>query len=137
MKKLPSKFRTSVIVYFAGVASFLSKAMWNSCDFEAFSRPLIGQTKYWVLSPDTSYSVESSSTILSTVVKWIEIVLICVIFLVWIISYFKIRKIEDKELKSKKIKNTVITIIVLFVIGIFFWLCHRMYEIGVFDNLMW
>ena len=134
MKKLPSKFRTSVIVYFAGVASFLSKAMWNSPEF---FEPSFGQTKYWVLSPDTSYSVESSSTIFSTVVKWIEIVLIGVIFLVWIISYFKIRKIEDKELKSKKIKNTAITIIVLFVIGILVWLCHRMYEIGVFDNLMW
>jgi hypothetical protein len=27
MKKSPSKFKTSVIIYFAGVASFLSKAM--------------------------------------------------------------------------------------------------------------
>ena len=125
MKKLPSKFRTSVIVYFAGVASFLSKAMWNSSEF---FQPSFGQTKYWVLSPDTSYSVESSSTILSTVVKWIEIVLIGVIFLVWIISYFKIRKIEDKELKAKKIKRTIITVVVLLVIGILIWLWYRFYN---------
>ena len=123
MKKLPSKFRTSVIVYFAGVASFLSKAMWNS--FEFFEPSF--QTKYWVLSPDTSYSVESSSTILSTVVKWIEIVLIGVIFLVWIISYFKIRKIEDKELKSKKIKNTIFTVIILLLLVVLVRLWNRFY----------
>ena len=126
MKKLPSKFRTSVIVYFAGVASFLSKAMWNSSEF---FQPSFGQTKYWVLSPDTSYSVESSSTILSTVVKWIEIVLIGVIFLVWIISYFKIRKIEDKELKSVKIKHTIFTVIILLLLVVLVWLWNRFYVV--------
>ncbi len=125
MKKLPSKFRTSVIVYFAGVASFLSKAMWNSSEFFEPSF----QTKYWVLSPDTSYSVESSSTIFSTVVKWIEIVLIGVIFLVWIISYFKIRKIEDKELKSVKIKHTMFTIIMLLLLVVLVWLWNRFYVV--------
>ena len=124
MKKLPSKFRTSVIVYFAGIASFLSKAMWNSSEF---FQPSFEQTKYWVLSPDTSYSVESSSTIFSTVVKWIEIVLIGVIFLVWIISYFKIRKIDDKELKSVKIKHTIFTVIILLLLVVLVWLWNRFY----------
>ena len=126
MKKLPSKFRTSVIVYFAGVASFLSKAMWNSSEF---FQPPFGQTKYWVLSPDTSYSVESSSTIFSTVVKWIEIVLIGVIFLVWIISYFKIRKIDDKELKSVKIKHTIFTVIILLLLVVLVRLWNRFYVV--------
>jgi hypothetical protein len=124
MKKLPSKFRTSVIVYFAGVASFLSNAMWNSSEF---FEPSFGQTKYWVLSPDTSYSVESSSTIFSTVVKWIEIVLIGVIFLIWIISYFKIRKIDDKELKSVKIKHTIFTVIILLLLVVLVRLWNRFY----------
>ena len=126
MKKLPSKFRTSVIVYFAGIASFLSKAMWNSSEF---FQPSFGQTKYWVLSPDTSYSVESSSTIFSTVVKWIEIVLIGVIFLVWIISYFKIRKIDDKELKSVKIKHTIFTVIILLLLVVLVRLWNRFYVV--------
>ncbi len=129
MKKLPSLFKTSVIIYFAGIASFLSKVMWNSLGFW-HSMPGIQQPMYWVPMDEYSYEPVSSSasSIISTVVKCIEGVLIGVIFLVWIISFLRIRKIEDKELKSKKIKNAIITIIILLVIGILIWLWYRLYN---------
>lgn len=123
MKKSPSKFKTSVIIYFAGVASFLSKAMWS--DFEAFSRPLIEQTKYWVPSPVSSYS--DTPIISSYIFKWIEILLIVAVFLIWIISYFKIRKIDDKELKSVKIKHTIFTVIILLLLVVLVRLWNRFY----------
>ena len=141
MKKLPSQVKASVIIYFAGVVSFLSKAMWS--DFEDNWRvALNGQTKYWVAFPVSSYPIAEdtsplSSILSSSVIKWIEIVLVGVIFLIWIISFFKIKKIEDKELKAKKIKHTVFAIIVLFVIGILIWLCYRLYKNNMFDKIFW
>ena len=129
MKKLPSLFKTSAIIYFAGIASFLSKAMWNSSEFW-HSMLGIQQPMYWVPVDEYSYEPVSSSasSIISTVVKCIEGVLIGVIFLVWIISFLRIRKIEDKELKAKKTKRTIITVVVLLVIGILIWLWYRLYN---------
>ena len=122
MKKLPSKFKTSAIIYFAGIASFLSKAMWWE------GAPwTVEQSKYWVPSPSWVYPVESSSS-LPFIFKCLEGVLVIVIFLVWVISYLKIRKIEDKELKAKKIKRTIVTVVVLLVIGILIWLWYRFYN---------
>ena len=129
MKNSFSKIKWFFVMTFVSLASFLSKAMWNSLGI-LHSMPGIQQPMYWVPMDEFSYEPVSSSasSIISTVAKCIEGVLIGVIFLVWIISYFKIRKIEDKELKAKKIKNTIITVVVLLVIGILIWLWYRLYN---------
>jgi uncharacterized membrane protein len=103
----------------------LSKAIWS--DSEVFSRPLIEQTKYWVPSPVSSYS--ETPIISSYIFKWIEIVLIAAVFIIWIISYFKIRKIDDKEVRSVKIKHTIFTIIILLLLMVLVRLWYRFYVI--------
>ena len=130
MKKFFSKIRSLVIMSFAAVASFVSKAMWQAIDNDRGAQEWF----YWVYRPRPIIPISidpepsSTSSIIDTVVKCFEYVLFAAIFVVWIVSFLKIRKIEDKELKSKKIKRTVIAIVVLLVIWILVWLWYRLYN---------
>ena len=114
---------------FVSIASFVSKAMWQAIDNDRGAQ----QWFYWVsrsrpLSVSVASEPSSTSSIIDIAVKCIEGVLVAAIFLVWIISFLRIRKIEDKDLKSKKIKRTVIAIVVLLVIWILVWLWYRLYN---------
>jgi hypothetical protein len=129
MKKVFSKIRSLVIMSFAAVTAFISKAMWQTIDNDRDAQ----QWFYWVRSPVGPISVAEASwpsflsLYIDTIVKWIEIVLVAVIFIVWLVSFLKIRKIEDKELKSKKIKKAVIAIVVLLAIGLLVLLWYGVY----------
>ncbi len=129
MKNSFSKIKWFFAMAFVSIASFVSKAMWQTIDNDRGAQ----QGFYWVYRPrpiPVSVAPEPSSTssIIDTVVKCFESVLFAAIFVVWIVSFLKIRKIEDKELKAKKIKRTIVTVVVLFVIGILIWLWYRLYN---------
>lgn len=77
---------------------------------------------YWVPS---SIEPEPTTTIVDTIMKIAPRLLIAVTFIVWIISFIKIRKIDDKDIKKKKIKNTIIIISVLVILIICLLLLPR------------
>ena len=129
MKKTFLKIRWFFVMACAAIASFVSKAMWQAIDNDRGAQ----QWFYWVYRSrpiPVSVALEPSSTssIIDTVVKCFEFVLFAAIFVVWIVSFLKIRKIEDKELKSNKIKRSIIAIVVLLVIWILVWLWYRLYN---------
>ena len=113
---------------FAAVTSFVSKALWSGFDFTKYP----AQPMYWVEGtigrvPDPEPSL--LFTVLSFLFKWIEVILIWIVFIIWIISYLKIRKIDDIEFRKKKIKKSAIVVsIILFILAlvIFFkWVVYN------------
>ena len=127
--KILSEIKSFFVMAFAAIVSFVSEAMWQTIDNDRGAQ----QWFYWVyrsrpLPVSVASEPSSTSSIIDIAVKCIEGVLVAAIFLVWIISYFKIRKIEDKELKAKKIKRTIVTVVVLLVIEILIWLWYRLYN---------
>ena len=133
--KILSKIKSFFVMSFIFGALLFSNAMWSGNDFSDFGKfwwqmqqAQIGVR--WPVDWPGSYQDFILSEKLFNVLIWIEIALVLIIILVWIISYFKIRKIEDKNVKSKKIKNVVLLLIGIFAFGVlllcyyyfFFWL---------------
>lgn len=84
------------------------------------------QMLYWVPeTPDIEYfppePLTSAEWTPIIAIKIAQILLVAIIFIIWIVSFIKIKKIEDKNLKKKKIRNTIIiiTILVLLLIAAF------------------
>ena len=135
MKKILNRIKWFFTVAFAFVASFLSKVIWGDFDFTNYP----AQSLYWVKGtvgrvPDPEPSL--LFTVLSFLFKWIEVILLWIVFIIWIISYLKIRKIDDIEFREKKIKKSAIVVsIILFILAliIFFkiaikeWLLDRFF----------
>ena len=123
MKNILNRVKWFFTVAFASVASFISKAMWG--DF------LLDHTRYeadyWVYLNFENRLQEPSSVFFIT--KCIEFLLLWIVFILWIVSFFKIRKIKDKELKSVKIKHTIFTIIILLLLVVLVRLWNRFYVI--------
>ena len=136
MKKAFSKIISAAVMLYTGTNPFNTKASDNYPRDASWS---MARSLYWVevpvsRIPDPEPSLLSS--ISTTIVKWIEFVLVALVFVIWIISYFKIRKIDDKKLRAKKIKKTIIIIAIIVIIGILVTLWDRMYESNMFDNLL-
>ena len=128
--KILSEIKSFFVMAFAAIVSFVSEAMWQTIDNDRGAQ----QWFYWVyrsrpLPVSVASEPSSTSSIIDIAVKCIEGVLVAAIFLVWIISYFKIRKIEDKELKSVKIKHTIFTVIILLLLVVLVWLWNRFYVV--------
>ena len=104
MKKVFDKIKTSIVAFWIALVSFSSKVMWQE---RANPQPM-----YWVYI-ETLPSQEWSVVI---AFKIIQRLLVAITFVVWIISFMKIRKIGDKAVKKKKIKNTVIIISILVIL---------------------
>ena len=80
---------------------------------------------YWVPSPIEEIPAEP--TLMDTIIKITPRLLIAITFIVWIVSFIRIRKINDKTLKKKKTKKTfVIMIILITLIIIAFLLSARL-----------
>lgn len=72
---------------------------------------------YWIENyhPEV-YEPSEPSVIIATIIKIAPRLLVAITFIVWTISFIKLRKINDKTLKKKKIRNTIIVIAILILI---------------------
>ena len=104
MKKTFNKIKAVLTTFWLTLFSFSSKVMWQE---RADPQPM-----YWVYI-ETLPSQEWNVVI---AVKIIQRLLVAITFVVWIISFMKIRKIDDKAVKKKKIRNAVIIISILIIL---------------------
>lgn len=130
MKKSFSKIKWFFVMAFAAVTSFVSKALWSGFDFTKYP----AQPMYWVEGtigrvPDPQPSL--LFTILSFLFRWIEVILLWIVFILWFVSYFKIRKIEDKNIKANKIKNIAIVVWIIVFIIVLIVILKWLYSIGI------
>ena len=120
---------------------FPVKSFWNSSEWfsnedwweiKQFSDYWIGvQGLYWVPNPDEEFNHAVINSF-----KIADFILVVVTFLVWIISFLKIRKINDKDLRRKKIIKTLCIIAVLIVIILLLLQYIWMRDKGVFDETL-
>ena len=117
MKKFFNKIKAGLVAFRIALISFLLKV--KGLDDWWWAYP---QSDYWVYQPRVQWiywvpsSVEPAETIVDTIIKIAPRLLIAITFMVWIVSFIKIRKIDDKTLKKKKIRNTIIVIAILILI---------------------
>ena len=118
MKKTFNKIKTSIATLWVVIISFFSKVLWEFWQetlYDIHWNPTYFEVLYGVWYP---YDVPSpeTSTLIDVVIKISKRPLIGITFIVWIISFIKIRKIEDKAQKKKKIKRAIIAISILVVL---------------------
>lgn len=110
MKKTFNRIKTCLATLWIAVFSFFSKVFWQSS--WGMYQPM--QEMYGV-----EYTIRrpvEQPTLIETITKLAKWPLIGITFIVWIISFIKIRKIEDKAQKKKKIKRIIIIISILVVL---------------------
>ena len=134
MKKSLSKITSAAVMLCAGAYSFITKATGHDgfVKYRSFA-----QTDYWIRMDRELTVPETTSlltTILTTIGKCMEYILIGLVLIIWLLSYLKIRKIEDKKLKAKKIKNTAIVIWIIVIITILIAVSKWMYRTGMLDK---
>lgn len=118
MKKYFNKIKTGFVAFWLALISFPLKV--NGME-KMWVDP---QPDYWIYYPSELYwvpsPIEPAETIVDTIIKIAPRLLIAITFIVWIVSFIKIRKIDDNALKKKKIKNTIIIIslLIILIIGI-------------------
>lgn len=109
MGKTINKIKMSLSTLWIAIISFSSKVM--------------GEHPYWVNSPaqpdywiptELLTSPKSESPIIA--IKIAQVLFVTIIFIVWTISFIKIRKIDDKNQREKKIRNTIIIIAILVLL---------------------
>ena len=134
MKKSLSKITSAAVMICASAYSFIAKATGHKVFVKYQSH---AQTDYWIRMDRELPDPETTSlltTILITIGKCMEYILIGLILIIWLLSYLKIRKIEDKKLKAKKIKNTAIVIWIIIIITILIAVSKWMYRTGMLDK---
>ena len=115
MKKIFNKIKVSLVVFRVALISFplKVKGLWNWEWKDPDPQP-----DYWIYYPSEKLlsSPVEQTTIIDTIIKIIPRLLVAITFIVWIVSFIKIRKIDDKTVKKKKIRNTVIIISILIIL---------------------
>ena len=124
MKKAFEKIKTGLVVFRLALISFPLKVKWLRWEDWEWAYP---QSEYWIYNPEpvqvlywVPSSVEPAETIVDTIIKIAPRLLIAITFIVWIVSFLKIRKIDNKAVKKKRIKKTIIiiTILIILFVGI-------------------
>ena len=119
MKRFFNKIKTGLVTFWLALISFPSKVK-GLYDW-GWKKPQ-RQSDYWILYPSEEElywvpsSIEPSETIVDKIIKIAPRLLIVITFIVWIVSFLKIRKIDDEAVKKKKIKKTVIIIAILILL---------------------
>ena len=118
MKKAFNKIKICLINFWIALISLPLKVIgwWEDKDDYAM------QAMYWVQRPTQGLP---SPDLTTPILKMVQYLLLGTIFIVWIISFIKIRKIDDKALKQKKIKKTVIIILIILIIIGLIWLFKK------------
>jgi len=124
MKKIFNKIKASLIVFWVTLISFplKVKGLWNWEWKDPDPQP-----DYWIYYPSEKLlsSPVEETTIIDTIIKIVPRLLVAITFIVWIVSFIKIRKIDDKTVKKKKIRNAIIIISVLVILIIILLLLPR------------
>ncbi len=118
MKKYFNKIKTGFVTFWLALISFPSKV--KGLNDWGWKKPQ-RQPDYWIHYPSEELywvpsSIEPSETIVDTIIKIAPRLLIVITFIVWIVSFLKIRKIDDEAVKKKKIKKTIIIIFLLAIL---------------------
>ena len=113
MKKLFTKIKISLATLRITIISFFPKVIGQNGWPEPRYQPV-----YWVIKSFDLVEPEPSklSIIISTIIKIGPRLLIAITFIVWIVSFIRIRKTDDKDIKKKKIKKTIIIISLLAIL---------------------
>ena len=104
MKKIFNKIKVCLVAFRIALISFPLKVKGVKVTQPGVYYP---SELYWVPSPAKPTDIS---------IKLIPRLLIAITFIVWIVSFLKIRKIDDKTLKKKKIKKTIIIISLLAIL---------------------
>ena len=124
MKKIFNKIKASLVVFRVALISFplKVKGLWNWEWKDPDPQP-----DYWIYYPSEKLlsSPVEQTTIIDTIIKIVPRLLVAITFIVWIVSFIKIRKIDDKTVKKKKIRNAIIIISVLVILIIILLLLPR------------
>ena len=122
MKKTFSKIKSGLVAFRIALISFPLKV--KGLDDWEWKNPQ-AQPDYWIYYPSERLywvpsPIEPAETIVDTIIKIAPRLLIAITFIVWIVSFLKIRKIDNKAVKKKRIKKTIIiiTILIILVVGI-------------------
>ena len=114
MKKTINKIKVSLTMLWVAVTSFFSRVIGESViigrpgDDDYYGPELL----YWVKDPRPAEIPQ----ILHGIRNIWQRVLIGVVFIIWIISFFRIRKTKDKTLKKKRTKIAIIVISILLIV---------------------
>ena len=125
MKKTLKKSKSFLVMLWTTIISTPFKVIGQELEkFERYWSDDFGfAPMYWIENyhPEV-YEPSEPSVIIATIIKIAPRLLIAITFIVWIVSFIKIRKINDKTLKKKKIKKTVIivSILIILIIALFF-----------------
>ena len=115
MKKIFNKIKASLVVFRVALISFplKVKGLWNWEWKDPDPQP-----DYWIYYPSEKLlsSPVEETTIIDTIIKTVPRLLVAITFIVWIVSFIKIRKIDDRTLKKKKTKKAVVIIIILITL---------------------
>ncbi len=128
MKFFFHKLKAGLVAFRIALISFPLKAKWLRLDDWKWAdvwKWIYSQQDYWIPEPEqvlywVPSSIEPTTTNIDTIIKIAPRLLIAITFIVWIVSFLKIRKIDDEVVKKKKIKKTIIiiTILIILFVGI-------------------
>lgn len=123
MKKFFNKLKAGLIAFRIALISFPLKVKWLNDWWWAYP-----QSDYWVYQPRVQwiYWVPSSVNSVDVFIKLIPRLLVVITFIVWIVSFIRIRKIDDKTVRRKKIKKAIIIISLLIILVVILLLLPRL-----------
>lgn len=112
MKKYFRKMKAVLTTFWVTLLSFSSKVMgqldetivgWQVQN-QSYDQPVQGI--YWVPQPESKIDIA---------IKIFPRLLVAITFIVWIVSFLKIRKIDDKVEKKKMIKKIIIILLTIII----------------------
>lgn len=112
MKKYFNKIKSVLTTFWVILASFSSKVMWqldetiDGWHIQNQSYDQYVQGIYWVPQPESKIDIA---------IKIFPRLLVAITFIVWIVSFLKIRKIDDKVEKKKMIKKIIIILLAIII----------------------
>lgn len=113
MKKYFSKMKAVLTTFWVTLLSFSSKVMGqldetiDGWHIQNQSYDQYVQGIYWVPQPESKIDIA---------IKIFPRLLVAITFIVWIVSFLKIRKIDDKVEKKKIIKKIIIILLAIIIV---------------------
>ena len=125
MKKTLKKSKSFLVMLWTTIISTPFKVIGQELEsFKQYWKDDFGfEPMYWIENYHPGiYEPSEPSVIIATIIKIAPRLLVVITFIVWIVSFIKIKKLDDKTLKKKKIIKTVIivSILIILIIALFF-----------------
>ena len=114
MKKYFKKIKTNLVALWIAIISFPSKVLAHPPHYPYDMQFM--QTFYWIERPSDMEILEPAESTIDIIIKSAPRLLIAITFIVWIVSFIKIRRIDDKTVRRKRIKKAIIIISILVIL---------------------